>query len=265
VSENGPGACRLCGQAGAHPLGPVSPTYPAAFHVETFQLQSCASCETVYLDPLPTPEDLREIYDGGSIQLDGPLYTDSERVRAVLEYMETATRLNDLVPQPGDRVLEIGAGLAWLSRFCKSTSEDVVTVAQDVSTEAADSCPWADVYFVGPLEALPDRGPFALASMTHVIERLIDPEKMLGNIAERLSPGGHIFVTAPYRPPGWDPEQGLEPWLEWSYLHVPAHISYLSRTWFEQMGPRHGLRVQHWDAGHEDGQAFELVLAKALS
>jgi SAM-dependent methyltransferase len=244
-------------------LGPVSPTHAGHFHVESFQLQSCGSCETVYLDPLPTPEDLREIYEENSTTLDDPLHADPERAKAILEYIETAMRLNELVPKPGERMLEIGAGLAWVSRFCKSTSEGIVTVAQDIGAGAADSCDWVDHYFVGPIEALPDRGPFALASMTHVIERLADPEQMLANVSRRLAPGGHIFVTAPYRPPGWSPEQGISPWLDWSYVHVPAHVSYLSLSWFELVAPRHGLRVQHWNAGQEGGQAFELVLAKA--
>jgi hypothetical protein len=100
--------------------------------------------------------------------------------------------------------------------------------------------------------------------MTHVIERFSDPEKTLGNVARRLAPGGHIFVTAPYRPIGWEPEQGVEPWLNWSYFHVPAHVNYLSRNWFEQVAPGLGLQVQHWNAGHDGGQAFELVLAKEL-
>jgi hypothetical protein len=44
---------------------------------------------------------------------------------------------------------------------------------------------------------------------------------------------------------------------------VPAHVTYFSRKWFEQMAPRHGLAVAHWDASHENGQAFELVLRRA--
>ena len=87
--------------------------------------------------------------------------------------------------------------------------------------------------------------------------------RLLGEIASRLVPGGKLFVTAPYRPRGWRPGQGLDAWTSYSYLHVPAHVTYFSKKWFEQVAPRHGLRVVHWDASHEDGQAFELVLQRS--
>jgi hypothetical protein len=98
--------------------------------------------------------------------------------------------------------------------------------------------------------------------MTHVIEHLVDPQAMLADVAARLGKGGRLFVTAPFRPTGWRPGDGLAPWLTYSYLHVPAHVTYFSREWFDQIAPRHGLEVVHWDASHEEGQAFELVLRK---
>jgi SAM-dependent methyltransferase len=253
--------CRMCGREDARQLGAVDPTHPARFHVDTFYLQYCARCDVVYLDPLPTEGDLHALYED-SDQFTDPHYTDPEQVEKYLDYYGTALRNLALLPEGRGRVLEVGAGLAWVSRAAKALSTDVETVAQDVSAECADHCPWVDSYFVGTVEALPDGDPFQLASMTHVIEHLVDPEKMVGRIAEHLAPGGRLFVTAPYRPTGWRPEQGLAPWRDYSYLHVPAHVSYLSRNWFEQIAPKHRMSVAHWDARHEDGQAFELVLAK---
>jgi len=96
-----------------------------------------------------------------------------------------------------------------------------------------------------------------------VIEHLVDPQAMLLKLAPRLSPDGRMLITAPYRPSGWQPTQGLAPWLAYSYLHVPAHVSYLSRRWFELTAARAGLELLHWDASSEDGQAFEVVLGPA--
>jgi hypothetical protein len=41
-----------------------------------------------------------------------------------------------------------------------------------------------------------------------------------------------------------------------------ADATRFSRVWFEREVPRNHLKVVHWDASHEDGQAFELVLQK---
>jgi hypothetical protein len=91
---------------------------------------------------------------------------------------------------------------------------------------------------------------------------LVDPAAMLGAISARLAPGGKLFITAPFRPIGWKPSDGIAGWRDYSYLHVPAHITYFSRQWFERMAPMRGLDVAHWNADHEEGQAFELVLVR---
>jgi 2-polyprenyl-3-methyl-5-hydroxy-6-metoxy-1,4-benzoquinol methylase len=222
----------------------------------------CPRCEVVFLDPAPTAEDLRTLYEE-SDQFDDPHYTDPARVADVLEYCTSAIRRHDLQPPPGGRVLEIGAGYAWVSRACKALDDSVATTAQDVSAEVSRKCAWVDHYHVGELATLADRTPFDLAAMTHVIEHLVDPAAMLGAISSRLARGGKLFVTAPYRPTGWNAGAGIAGWREYSYLHVPAHVTYFSRTWFEAVAPRHGLEVAHWDASHEGGQAFELVLERA--
>ncbi|MFC5489531.1 class I SAM-dependent methyltransferase [Dokdonella soli] len=198
-----------------------------------------------------------------SVQFADPHYTDPERVASILEYYGGAVRGLGLLPAPGERVLEIGAGLAWVSRACKVLEPRVVTVAQDVSAECEAGCEWVDQYHVGTIATLDNREPFRLASMTHVIEHLVDPAAMLGEVAKRLAPGGKLFITAPFRPTGWRLSDGLAGWRDYSYLHVPAHVTYFSRAWFDSEAPRHRLRVAHWDATHEHGQAFELVLAKS--
>lgn len=258
-----PRRCQACGRiARAHRLGGVAPTHPGPFHVEQFELVHCRRCDAVYLDPSPTPDDLRVLYEE-STQFSDAHYTEPERVADILRYYDHAVRQLGLLPaSPSSRVLEIGAGLAWVSRVCKEIDPTVVTVAQDVSTECAERCIWVNQYHVGPLATLEADEPFQLASMTHVIEHLVDPAAMLGAIAARLAHGGKLFVTAPYRPSGWKARHGITPWREYTYLHVPAHVTYLSLKWFEFHAPNHGLVVQHWDASHEDGQAFELVLWK---
>jgi 2-polyprenyl-3-methyl-5-hydroxy-6-metoxy-1,4-benzoquinol methylase len=253
--------CRLCDKRGASLLGPVRPTHDGEFHTKNFTLLHCRNCEVVYLDPLPTAADLKLLYEE-SVQFSDAHYTDPVQVDKILDYYGSAVRNLALLPESGGSVLEIGAGLAWVSRACKAANPAVVTVAQDVSGECAKSCPWVDRYFVGALNVLPEPVPYQLISLTHVIEHLADPAAMLRKIAALLAPGGKIFITAPFRPSGWQPEQGIAPWRDYSYLHVPAHITYFSRRWFEQRTRSCGLEIAHWDNSHEGGQAFELVLRK---
>lgn len=255
--------CRACRRRSRRlrALGSVAPTHHGRFDSAHFALVHCARCDVVYLDPAPTAHDLHVLYEE-SEQFSDAHYTEPAQVAKILDYYGDAVTRLELLPPDGGRVLEVGAGLAWVSRACKQLAAAVETVAQDVSTECADACTWVDRYHVGPVSSLPVDGDFALASMTHVIEHLVDPAAMLGEIASRLAPRGKLFVTAPYRPSGWCADDGIAKWMEYSYLHVPAHVTYFSRAWFDLVAPRHGLAVAHWDASHEDGQAFELVLAK---
>lgn len=254
--------CRACGKkARLRKLGEVPTTHAGPFHTERFGLTHCPRCDAVYLDPAPTAQDLRVLYEE-SAQFTDDHYTAPEQVARILHYYTHAVRGLGLLSGTDTRVLEIGAGYAWVSRACKEIDASSVTFAQDVSKECSERCDWVDRYHIGTLDGMPPCEPFDLASMTHVIEHLVDPAAMLSAISARLKPGGKLFVTAPHRPIGWKSSDEITPWRDYSYLHVPAHVTYFSRTWFDQIAPVHGMQVTHWNAEHEEGQAFELVLER---
>ncbi len=257
------GACPLCGAQAApqHVLGAVGNTHPGPFTVDAYDLVECTACDTVRLDPIPGAEDLRTLYER-SVQFADAHYTDEAQVARMLDYYGTCLDQLGLMPADGERMLEVGAGFAWVSRACRARSTGVETWAQDVTDECAARCPWVDHYVVGMLDAIPGDLRFRLVSLTHVIEHLADPAAILRDLAGRLAPGGRIFVTAPFRPVGWQTGGGIDAWRSYAYLHVPAHIGYLSRRWFEQVAASCGLQLQRWDPSHEDGQAFEAVLVQ---
>jgi hypothetical protein len=256
-------ACRLC-SATAVPhrvIGHVTPTQAGAFSSRDQRLVQCSVCEAIYLDPFPTAGDVKLMYEG-SVQFSDACYSDAIQAEQILRgYGQRLARL-DLFPRDGEKLLEVGAGLAWVARACKLHDPRIITVAQDVSDECASQCPWADDYRVGPVDALPPAEAYQLISLTHVIEHLLEPGEMLKRLSSRLLSGGHIYITAPFRPPLWKTAEGIRPWLSYSYLHVPAHVSYLSETWFQQAGRAAGLRLLRWDPSQDGHQAFEAVLHK---
>jgi trans-aconitate methyltransferase len=259
--SGGRATCPICHSAsgGAIELGTVAATHPGPFEVSEYRLVHCPVCDAVRLDPLPSAEDLRTLYQR-SVQFSDAHYTDEVQVGRMLSYYGACLDDYKLLPAPGEASLEVGAGLAWVSRASKQRAPGVRTVAQDVTSECAQRCPWVDDYVVGEIGRVPPELRFKLISMTHVIEHLVDPQAMLVDLAARLGPGGRIFVTAPFRPSGWRAGGGIDAWRGYSYLHVPAHVSYLSKRWFELTAARCGLDLLRWDPSHEDGQAFEAIL-----
>lgn len=260
------GDCRYCGrlQCLQWQIGSVAATHPGPFERDAYQLKQCVACAVVYLDPLPSAADLVTLYQH-SIQFSDPHYSDPLQAARTLDYYAHRLATLKLLPQSGDHCLEVGAGLAWVSRAIKQSTADAPTWAQDLSSECVDRCPWVDHYQVAALETLPALPPMALISLTHVIEHVPDPNAVMQKLATLLRPGGHLFVTAPFRPPHWRTQHGIAAWRDYSYLHVPAHISYLSKVWLQGLAAQIGLKLVHWEQNHDGHQAFEAVLQKPVA
>ncbi len=281
-------ACPICCAAADQTcrIGSLSNTFVGG-HMErqSYDLLYCQCKALVYISPLPTKNDLEMIYVK-SEQFSDPLYTDATRVEAILGYIGSCLKRlvahQDQVKMGrpvslltsvkrklginivGDlSVLEVGAGRAWMCRAAKQINKTSRTVAQDVSSEAADSCDWADHFLVCEIDdkRIAEHGPYDIISLTHVIEHLTDPVAAISCCKKLLAAGGIIFITAPHRPVGWKSgDAGISAWQNYSYNHIPAHIQYFSRDAMQKLAAETGCKLIFWSDAHEDGQAFEAWL-----
>ena len=265
LTTSDPRPCPITGQSGdgLTILGSVPVTHENLSPMSEFRLVHSSYSDLIYLDPLPSPEQLVSMYEQ-STQFDGEHYLEPAQVAAIMDYYGHC--LETLFPKTSTplRVLEVGAGLAWISRAAKAADPQSLTIAQDVSDEVAEDCEWVDEYLVGPVEEVLSGSElqFDVISMTHVIEHLAAPSEMMQALSGLLSADGIMFITAPYRPIGWQVGDPIDKWLDYSYLHVPAHITYFSKQAFELAVEPIGLLVQHWNQNADNGEAFELVLSK---
>ena len=207
-----------------------------------------------------------DLYIGNTQFLDGAEYTGKRADLAMNYYRERFLVLLKRIGVTAKqvRVLEIGGGLSWMSRAAKSAKPDSITVAQDLTAEAVETCHWVDHYLVGELpskvDSIEDHGPYHIISMTHVIEHLPDPIAVLQLCRPLLNRRGIIFITAPYRPKLWNSQSRFSIWRRWSYNHVPAHLQYFNAESMKRCAESSGLEVVHFDATAEEGQAFEAWL-----
>ncbi len=257
--------CRFC-ESGESPhwiLGDVPLTFSAPLAQRSYRLAQCGECEVIYLDPEPPAGDLDRLYVG-STQFSDTDYMQGARAERTARGYARRLRYLDLLPEAIQTVLEMGAGPAWICRAAKEQCTDVMTIAQDISDECATRCPWVDRYLVGNLSQLPPGGSIQLAAMTHVIEHLPRPTDFLCELAPYMVPGGNVYITAPHRPALWRPEQGFSAWLAYSYLHVPAHISYLSEKWMRLVAAKAGFKLVRWDPSLDGYQVFEAILEREV-
>ncbi len=246
-------------------IGRLPVTHGGNFSRDSFDLVYSTEADTVYLSPLPTESDLAELYQH-STQFESHEYEGERRIASMLEYYSScAERHFGLPDRENFELLEVGAGLAWVSRAVKGLNRDAKTQAQDISNECADRCEWVDNYFIGRVSTFIKtcNRRFDAISLSHVIEHVPDPVRMVRQLRALLKADGVMLLTAPYRPIGWRPDHGLDPWLSYSYTHVPAHITYLSEAALKLLARKTGMRLRFWDGSGEDGQAFEAVLSLA--
>ena len=248
--------CPVCNGSAEVTIGELTNTKVAPLARTSYDLVQCQGCDVVYLSPLPSENDLKILYVD-ELQFD---YHTEEQSQSVVEFMRW--RLRDVLKRLGGKgppsVLEIGAGPAWMARAAKKMSPAAKTVAQDVTSEVADKCPWVDRYIVGSTgdAEIDSLGPYDVVSMTHVIEHLTDPVATLRRL--RQVTRGIVFITAPHRPVKWD--GSIESWRTYSYNHVPAHLQYFSQNGLRRAAEASGFTLDYWDANSEEGQAFEAWL-----
>ena len=244
-----------------------------ALERKAYDLTYCACGDLIYLSPLPSREDIETMY-AKSHQFDALDSVDSPyrgpRAAAVLEYTTSRLleilRVMDVPTSSFLRVLEVGAGLSWMCRAAKIVNGQNLTVAQDLTSEAVAECIWVSHYVVEDLmtsRAIDQHGSYDVVSLTHVFEHLAEPVAMLERLRGLLSDRGIVFITAPYRPLGWQRGTDVAEWQSWSYNHIPAHIQYFAQGSFEKAARAAGLEVALWDHHQDGGQAFEGWLRKA--
>lgn len=102
--------------------------------------------------------------------------------------------------RPGMRVLDVGSGRGWFSLAAAKLGAEVT--ALDLSEEnlarikAED--PSIETVF-GDACAVPELGKFDLIVALEVLEHLVEPEKALRGIRERLKEDGTLLLTVPYK------------------------------------------------------------------
>jgi SAM-dependent methyltransferase len=261
-------ACPACDAAGARAvvIGGLNKTGKAAVSRDSYTLVRCADCCLVFLTPLLSASDLRALYVD-KFQFKDAAYREPSQVEIAMEYigqcLERLQAAAGRLPDAQIRVLEIGAGLAWMCRAAKAAQPLTRTVAQDVTAEVVEECSWVDRYVHGDVEdsALDADGPYDIISLTHVIEHVVDPQAMIRRCVELLARGGRIFLTAPHRPIGFaESPTDIGLWQSYPYNHVPAHVQYFARDSMAQLAERAGCVLDYWCDTHEEGQAFEAWL-----
>jgi SAM-dependent methyltransferase len=239
-----------------------------ALPLEGRALVRCRGCGLVRLDPVPTADELTEVYDTGAYYTHEPPRVGrglSARVRnAVLETFwgypgkrGALTRgLLSIALRPlryrvmpiryPDRraVLDIGCGNGQrLLELEVAGCRDLHGVEPSAgAAEQARLGTTASIH-TGLLEQAPlPKDHFDLIIMNQVLEHVPSPTNSLRDVCGMLKPGGELYLTVPNF--GSLESSWFGP--HWSGLQVPAHLHHFTREPLRKLIEGAGLRVTTW-------------------
>lgn len=216
-----------------------------------YRVMECAGCGFVHIDPLPTTEDLAEVYREDYYTTEKPLYLErsnedaswwesvhDERLDAFETRLDPARR----------KVLDIGCGPGFFLKRASDRGWSALGI--EPSVRAAEHARGLGVRVLdGFFDAESARkivtefGTFDAVHLSEVLEHVPDPAAILRLVRSVLSPGGVVCCVVPndYNPV----QEVLRKDLEYKpyWLAPPHHINYFT---FESLGgllERTGLRT----------------------
>lgn len=236
---------------------------------EHYSLAECIRCETMYISPLPSEQAFRHMYQTFDQFSEDEAYQGQRAQGAVTYYAQCLNKMIHHLDLGHKviRLLDVGAGLSFVSKAAKTLENKVQTVAQDLSTCALEyTGHYVDSYYTGTLQdclpSLVTAGPYHIITLTHVIEHVTDPCEMMRDLVRLLANPGLIFITTPHRPPNWHKNhKNISRWRLWSYNHTPPHLQYFNRSSIKQVAENVDCQVVSFSDSEDEGQALEAWLA----
>ncbi|MEE9249778.1 MAG: class I SAM-dependent methyltransferase [Alphaproteobacteria bacterium] len=231
-------------RAGNRPAGPACPVcrfetcrdFVAYNNIDLF---SCADCGTVFMHPLPTAEEVAEIYDdsydGATTGYFAKVDKKMRRARGRMRYLSRFVG--------SGRFLDIGCNGGFMVEAARERGFEAHGLDMDgVSIAyARKHCP-ENRYFHGTVErfaAAAEAPRFDLVYCSEVIEHVPDVHGFVSAIAELLGPDGVLFITTPDIS-HWRRSRDL---LAWDAFCPPSHCIYFNPGSLKLLLERYGLRV----------------------
>jgi len=213
---------------------------------DAFNLSGCAACHSLFLDPLPTEEQVARFYpaqywwksSAGLLRRLERIYRRAALRDHVAFIARAATQArSDAEPI---RILDVGCGSGTLLGRLKESGFDVLGV--DFSAEASAIARTENnvEVIVGSLrDARFAAQSFDVVTLFHVMEHVLNPREVLAEVRRILRANGRLVVQVP----------NIESWqfrlfgAQWYGLDIPRHVIDYSADSLQKLLRESGFRV----------------------
>lgn len=273
-------ACPICGDAGRSVLFEGLTDRVFAVAGGEWNLYKCAKCGSAYLDPRPTPSSIGRAYGSyfTHVAEDHPIVRRKGILRSALHDLvngyqnvrygtkkpsaaplgrwllpllpplraaaDAECRHMPKAPDSGGRLLDVGCGNGGFLLLARQAGWQVEGLDFDAAAVRTAQSRGLDVHH-GNVELLVDRdGFYDFITLSHVIEHVHQPLKMLQHLHGLLRPGGVLWLETPNIA-----SLGAEQFANnWRALEPPRHLALFNSSSLRESLHLAGFRSlkQHW-------------------
>jgi SAM-dependent methyltransferase len=211
----------------------------------SFAYIECAACGTLYIDPLPKPEEITAFYP--------PAYWWEPAGNAEQIHLQWASAYRQWVvrdhlrflPKPPahrgspTRLLDAGCGSGAF--LCEARKQGYAVTGLDFSAQAVLMLKSKGIE--AALGTLSENNlgaqVFDVITLFHVLEHLADPQQEIGALLEHLVPGGDLIVQVPDR-------SSMQARIfadRWYGLDPPRHLTQFTRAGVLRLLEAAGLKT----------------------
>lgn len=241
--------CRTCGSASLTCVGKLPDTSAFAGRQLSEQLPGgslwhCSSCGFAFRFPVMSDDTYTDLYGNGSLNV-----WDVEQRRTdfdlIRNYLDTYRR-------GYKSIVDVGC---YTGQFLASLS-DVARYGVEPSVQAAKIATSRKICILARTidEFASTTGFYDIIVACDVIEHVANPLQFLQQLAQRLAPSGHLFVTTGNYDSFLWKLTGAKYW----YCYYPEHISFIGPRWIGRVQGKLGLRVCEVVPFNYIGRGFNL-------
>ena len=228
--------CPLCGQLERVLLYRVTDRH---YGIDgTFDIKRCATCELVFLDPMPTEEFLESLYpsDYYSYVFSEP---SSSGWKAALRQRLLPLGTRDPHIEPPGVMLDVGCGNGWMLERYKANGWEVYGVELNEAAVASANHRGLNVRRGTLLGADFSDSSFDYVRLNHSFEHMNNPSEVLQEIRRILKTSGLGFIGVP------DISGAMAKVFRsnWYYIGAPVHCFNWSRQTLRAILEKEGFEI----------------------
>lgn len=196
-------------------------------------LLKCRHCNFVFMDKIPSVEELKLYYSNYSYSGDRVKYISQHTIKSyhkLLDEMEPYRKTN--------RLLDSGCGLGWFLAEAKKRGWEVY--GTEFSSSAVSICSEKGINMMeGALSvSMFEKDFFDVITSIEVMEHINNPHDELKAITGLLRNGGLFYCTTP----NFNSAMRYYLGADYNVIEYPEHLSYYTRSTLNRLAAMHNLK-----------------------